>query len=63
LHKLQSYGEQLLARGAPAPQPATASLSIVNPLSGSGVFRLFATHPPLEDRIARLHAMRAGRFA
>ena len=63
LHKLQSYGEQLLARGAPAPQPATASLSIVNPLSGSGVFRLFATHPPLEERIARLHAMRAGRFA
>src|SRR5688572_13753067 len=29
LQKLQGYGEQLLARGAPPPQPATASLSIV----------------------------------
>lgn len=57
LHKLQGAGEALLRRGAPAPAPATASLAIVNPLSGRGMFRLFATHPPLEDRIARLMAM------
>ncbi|MBI4340617.1 MAG: zinc metalloprotease HtpX [Chloroflexi bacterium] len=38
-----------------------AHLFIVNPLSGSGVVRLFSTHPPLEERIARLEAMaRAG---
>ena len=38
--------------------PATAHLFIVNPLSGRSLTNLFATHPPLEDRIARLRAMR-----
>lgn len=60
LAKLQRHGERLLHRGAPAPAPATASLSIVNPLSGRSVFRLFATHPPIEERIARLMAMAGG---
>jgi heat shock protein HtpX len=34
--------------------PATASLYIVNPLKAVGVANLFMTHPPLEERIARL---------
>jgi heat shock protein HtpX len=34
--------------------PATEALYIVNPLSGKGMTALFSTHPPLEDRIARL---------
>ena len=34
--------------------PSTAHLFIVNPLSGRGFASLFSTHPPLEDRIARL---------
>jgi heat shock protein HtpX len=38
--------------------PATAHLFIVNPLSGRSLASLFSTHPPLEDRIARLRAMR-----
>ena len=38
--------------------PATAHLFIVNPLSGRSLQSLFATHPPLEDRIARLRSMR-----
>jgi heat shock protein HtpX len=38
--------------------PATAHLFIVNPLSGRALVNLFSTHPPLEDRIARLEAMR-----
>jgi heat shock protein HtpX len=38
--------------------PATAHLFIVNPLSGAAVARLFSTHPPIEERIARLRAMR-----
>jgi heat shock protein HtpX len=38
--------------------PATAHLFIVNPLSGRNFATLFSTHPPLEDRIARLRAMR-----
>ncbi|HZS33399.1 MAG TPA: zinc metalloprotease HtpX [Methylomirabilota bacterium] len=38
--------------------PATAHLFIVNPLSGRSLMTLFATHPPIEDRIARLRTMR-----
>jgi heat shock protein HtpX len=35
-------------------QPATAHMFIVNPLSGGRVAKLFSTHPPMEERIARL---------
>ncbi len=38
-------------------QPATAHMFIVNPLSGKGFAKLFSTHPPMEERIARLEAM------
>jgi heat shock protein HtpX len=37
--------------------PATAHLFIVNPLSGRALMKLFSTHPPMPERIARLHAM------
>jgi heat shock protein HtpX len=36
--------------------PATAHMFIINPLHG-GISGLFSTHPPTEERIARLHAM------
>ena len=39
-------------------KPSTAHLFIVNPLSGKAFMNLFSTHPPLEDRIARLRSMR-----
>jgi heat shock protein HtpX len=39
--------------------PATSHLFIANPLSGGGVFALFSTHPPMEERIRRLRGMRA----
>ncbi len=39
--------------------PATAHLFIVNPLHGRGIGSLFATHPSMEDRIARLRRMAA----
>ncbi len=39
--------------------PATAHMFIVNPLHG-GISGLFATHPPTEERIARLRAMAGG---
>ena len=41
--------------------PQTAHLFIVNPLSGRSLLRLFSTHPPLEERIARLRAMAGQR--
>ncbi|MGH7365419.1 MAG: zinc metalloprotease HtpX [Candidatus Rokuibacteriota bacterium] len=37
--------------------PATAHLFIVNPLTGGGWTTLFATHPPIAERVARLRAM------
>jgi heat shock protein HtpX len=41
--------------------PATAHMFIVNPLSGGGLTKLFSTHPPMEERVARLEAMAYGR--
>lgn len=40
--------------------PATAHMFIVSPLSGRGLLTLFSTHPPIEERIARLEAMTRG---
>ena len=42
--------------------PQTSHFFIVNPLSGQSVARFFSTHPPLEERIARLRAL-SGRMA
>jgi heat shock protein HtpX len=55
LRKLQRAAEQVPMDAS----PATAHLFIVNPLSGRGLSRLFSTHPPLEERIARLLALPA----
>ncbi|MCK9296468.1 MAG: zinc metalloprotease HtpX [Desulfobulbaceae bacterium] len=38
--------------------PATAQMYIVNPLSGGQIAGLFATHPPIRERIERLLSLR-----
>jgi heat shock protein HtpX len=38
--------------------PSTAHLFIVNPLTRKSLMNLFSTHPPLEERIARLRSMK-----
>jgi heat shock protein HtpX len=55
LRKLGAAKEQLTMRA----DPSTAHLFIVNPLSGRSIANLFSTHPPLEERIARLMEQRA----
>jgi len=43
--------------------PSTAHMFIVSPLRGGGILALFRTHPPMEERIARLEEMaRTGTF-
>lgn len=37
--------------------PATAHMFIVNPLTARSMMSLFSTHPPVEERIARLEGM------
>lgn len=38
--------------------PSTAHMFIVNPLTGRSLMSLFSTHPPIEERIARLRGMK-----
>jgi heat shock protein HtpX len=54
LEKL-AYGTQQIPMEA---NPATENMFIVSPLTGGGLLSLFSTHPPIEERIARLRAMR-----
>lgn len=60
LEKLGSIARLVPAEG----QPATASLFIVNPLSGAGrMTSLFSTHPPIEERVLRLRRLANPSFA
>lgn len=54
LEKLQQAAQALPMDA----HPSTAPLFIVNPLTGGSLLRLFSTHPAVEERVARLRAMR-----
>lgn len=52
LGKLETYGRPLKKQSS-----SMSHLWIANPLKPSAMSRLFSTHPPIEDRIERLHKM------
>ncbi len=55
LAKLSTWNQQVpMQRG----NASTAEMFIVAPLFGGGMANLFSTHPPIDERIARLRAMR-----
>ena len=58
LVKLEEYNKQIPMQ----VNPAQAQMYIVNPLSAGGFTRLFSTHPPIQERVARLMAMRPQDF-
>ena len=61
LRKLQMGAQNIPLEVNNATANATAHMFIVNPLTGHGLASLFSTHPPMEERIARLEAM-AGKM-
>ncbi|KQX07464.1 MULTISPECIES: M48 family metalloprotease [unclassified Leifsonia] len=56
LAKLGAYGRPMQKQNS-----SMAHLWISNPLAGGGIAKLFSTHPPLEERIQRLHTI-GGEF-
>ena len=58
LQKIQ-YGAQRLPLPAQGQLTTSAHLMIANPLRTGGMASLFSTHPPMEERIRRLHQLAA----
>jgi heat shock protein HtpX len=54
---------QMGAQAVPMQEatPATSHMFIVNPLTGRSMLKLFSTHPPMEERVARLERMASGQ--
>lgn len=54
---------QMGAQAVPMTEatPATSHMFIVNPLTGGSMLKLFSTHPPMEERVARLELMASGQ--
>jgi heat shock protein HtpX len=57
LEKLGAYSKQIPMQA----QPATAHMFITNPLAGSNLMKFFSTHPPIEERVARLRGTKVVR--
>lgn len=58
LEKLTLASKKIPLEANPATARATAHMFIVNPLVGKSMVNLFSTHPPLEERIKRLRAIK-----
>ena len=59
LRKIEAWSQEIPMH---AGSPATAHLFIHSPFSLGGLANLFSTHPPTEQRVARLQAMASGRL-
>ena len=57
LEKLGAYSRQIPMQA----QPATAHMFITNPLAGRNMMKFFSTHPPIEERVARLRGTKIVR--
>ncbi|EGJ49203.1 zinc metalloprotease HtpX [Desulfocurvibacter africanus] len=57
LEKLSRGSERVPLHG----NQATENMFIVNPFSGRSMMSLFSTHPPIEERVARLRQMAGAR--
>jgi heat shock protein HtpX len=55
LAKLEAYSKRIPLN---QPNPAMNNLFIIEPMMGTQILRLFATHPPTEKRIAALNTVR-----
>jgi heat shock protein HtpX len=58
LQKIQ-YGADRLPLPAQGQLTSSAHLMIANPFRGGGIASLFSTHPPMQERIKRLHQQAA----
>lgn len=58
LQKIEAYAHQVPMN----IDPAQASAYIINPLAGVNIQKLFSTHPPTAERVARLRAQSQSRF-
>jgi heat shock protein HtpX len=57
LQKLERGAERIPMQNV---SPSSAHMFIVNPLRGSGIMKLFSTHPPVAERIEKLQALAMG---
>jgi heat shock protein HtpX len=57
LQKLERGTERIPMQNV---SPSSAHMFIVNPLRGSGIMKLFSTHPPVAERIEKLQALAMG---
>jgi heat shock protein HtpX len=58
LQKLEGWSKRIPMDAS----PSTAHMFIIKPFSGSAFMKMFSTHPPTEERVAALAALR-GRLA
>jgi len=63
LQKLENNVKHAHMNTEDMQQTSTASLFIVHPFAGHSLSSLFATHPPMSQRIARLHKLSQKMFS